>query len=158
MNGKVTQISQIFKDVPISRYQRTSRYQYDAAGNLIQKLDAKKQKTEYDYDDADRLNEIRYYAATDHTTPAKTVTFTYDNAGNLKTYDDGLTYGQYIYDNLHRKITEINDYGTIQFTKEENGVRSLNLTIYRFVAGFDEIVYSIFDLILVQFSDALGSG
>ena len=37
-------------------------------------------------------------------------------------------------------------------------VRSLNLTIYRFVPGFDEIVSSIYGWILVWFSDALGSG
>ena len=37
-------------------------------------------------------------------------------------------------------------------------VRSLNLTIYRFVPGFDQIVSSIYGWILVWFSDALGSG
>jgi hypothetical protein len=42
--------------------------------------------------------------------------------------------------------------------KEEKGVRSFNLTFYRFVPGFVEIVSSIYGWILVWFSDALGSG
>ena len=37
-------------------------------------------------------------------------------------------------------------------------VRSLTLTFYRFVPGIDEIVFSIYDLILVWFSNALGDG
>jgi hypothetical protein len=40
----------------------------------------------------------------------------------------------------------------------EKRVRPLNLTIYRYVPGFDEIVSSIYGWILVWFSDALGSG
>ena len=36
-------------------------YQYDGVGNLIQKFDAENQKTEYAYDDAGRLMEIRYF-------------------------------------------------------------------------------------------------
>jgi hypothetical protein len=42
--------------------------------------------------------------------------------------------------------------------KGSEGVRSFNLTIYRFVPGFVEIVSSIYGWILVWFSDALGSG
>ncbi|MCP4630215.1 MAG: hypothetical protein GY850_42905, partial [bacterium] len=62
--------------------QETS-YEYDGAGNIIQKLDAKNQKIEYVYEDAGRLTYSMYYTATDHNTPEKTVTFTYDNIGNL---------------------------------------------------------------------------
>ena len=82
--------------------QETS-YAYDAAGNLVQKIDAKNQKTEYEYDDAGRLKHIRYFATADDIAPAKTVTFTYDEAGNLTGYDDGTTSAIYSYDDLHRK-------------------------------------------------------
>jgi RHS repeat-associated protein len=87
-------------------------YTYDEAGNLVQKIDAKNQKTEYVYDDAGRLADILYYAATDHATPEKTVTFTYDNAGNLKSYDDGTTSAQYDYDDAYRKTNETVNYGS----------------------------------------------
>ena len=102
-------------------------YQYDAAGNLVQKLDAKNQKTEYVYDDAGRLVEIKYFSATDHATAVKTVSFTYDNAGNLKTYDDGMTTGQYGYDDAYRKISETINYVTFQlsnsYTYYKNGLK-----------------------------------
>jgi hypothetical protein len=35
----------------------------------------------------------------------------------------------------------------------EKGGRSLNLTIYRFALGFDEIGFSIYDLTLILFFD-----
>ena len=102
-------------------------YQYDVAGNLVQKLDAKNQKTEYVYDDAGRLVEIKYFSDTDHATAVKTVSFTYDNAGNLKTYDDGVTTGQYGYDDAYRKISETVNYGTFQlsnsYTYYKNGLK-----------------------------------
>jgi hypothetical protein len=41
---------------------------------------------------------------------------------------------------------------------ERRGVRSLKLTKCQFIPGFGEIVSSIYDLILVWFSDALGFG
>jgi YD repeat-containing protein len=48
---------------------------------LTAKIDAKNQKTEYDYDDAGRLLEIRYLEAANHENPIKSVTFSYDAAG-----------------------------------------------------------------------------
>ena len=91
-------------------------YQYDGAGNLTEKIDAKGQKTEYNYDDAGRLTEAVYYSATDYATPVKTVTFTYDKAGNLLTYNDGTTSAQYLYDDLHRKLSESVNYGSFELT------------------------------------------
>ena len=75
-------------------------------GNLTVKIDAKNQKTEYVYDDAGRRVSTLYYAAGDHTTPVKTVTFTYDNVANLLGYNDGTTSAQYKYDDLYRKTSE----------------------------------------------------
>lgn len=86
-------------------------YTYDAAGNLTEKRDAKNQKTVYTYDDAGRLITIRFYGASDHATPVKTVDFTYDAAGNLTGYSDGSTSAAYTYDDLHRKVAESVNYG-----------------------------------------------
>jgi len=103
-------------------------YAYDAAGNLVEKIDAKNQKTEYGYDDAGRLVQIRYYAAGDHIMPVKTLDFNYDATGYLKSYSDGTTSGTYIYDDLHRKIAETVDYGAFQlsygYSYYKNGVKS----------------------------------
>ena len=85
-------------------------YAYDGAGNLIEKIDAKNQRTVYGYDDAGRLVQIDYYADAADTAPAKTVTFTYDDAGNLTGYDDGTTSGAYAYDDADRKTTETVTY------------------------------------------------
>jgi YD repeat-containing protein len=45
-------------------------YQYDGVGNLVQKIDAKNQKTEYIYDDSGRLTQIKYYDPVDPVNPA----------------------------------------------------------------------------------------
>ena len=102
-------------------------YGYDVAGNLVEKVDAKNQKSEYDYDYADRLVEIRHFAADNPTTPVKTVTFSYDQAGNLIGYDDGVTAGEYTYDDVYRKLSGIVDYGAFQLstacTYYQNGLK-----------------------------------
>ncbi|CAB1059485.1 diguanylate cyclase/phosphodiesterase (GGDEF & EAL domains) with PAS/PAC sensor(s), partial [Olavius sp. associated proteobacterium Delta 1] len=102
-------------------------YDYDDAGNLIEKTDAKNQKTEYDYDDAGRLVQISYFAASDHDNPVKTVTFSYDRAGNLTGYDDGTTSAAYTYDDLYRKLSETVNYGTFEqtssYTYYKNGLK-----------------------------------
>jgi RHS repeat-associated protein len=104
-----------------------SVYAYDGRGNLISKIDPKGQKTEHVYDDAGRRIEIRYYAAGDHAIPVKTVTFTYDKIGNLLSYDDGTTSGQYGYDDLYRKTSETVDYGSFSlghtYTYYRNGLK-----------------------------------
>jgi YD repeat-containing protein len=86
-------------------------YGYDGAGNLVERIDAKNQKTGYVYDNAGRLVEIRYYATAGDTTPVKTVSFTYDDMGNLTGYDDGVTSAVYGYDETYRKVSEAVDYG-----------------------------------------------
>jgi RHS repeat-associated protein len=102
-------------------------YQYDAAGNLIQKTDAKGQKTEYGYNEAGRLVSTSYYHIAGDPTPVKTVTFAYDNLGNLTSYDDGVTSGTYEYDDLSRKLLETVNYGpftkTISYQYYANGAK-----------------------------------
>jgi RHS repeat-associated protein len=86
-------------------------YSYDAAGNLIEKIDPKNQRSEYIYDDTRHLTMVRCYGATDHATPVKTVTFTYDKSGKLESYIDGTTSASYSYDGAGRKNSETINYG-----------------------------------------------
>ena len=113
-------------------------YDYDPAGNLIEKIDAKDQKTTYVYDDAGRLEEINYFTASPDTVPAKTVTFTYDEIGNLTGYDDGTTSATYGYDDLYRKISESVNYGA--FTKT-NAYTYLKNGLKETYTGSDAITY-----------------
>jgi len=71
---------------------------------------------EYRYDDAGRRIEIKNFSASDYINPVKTVTFTYDKAGNLKTYNDGNTSAGYSYDDSYRKTSETVNYGTFSLT------------------------------------------
>ncbi len=86
-------------------------YQYDEGGNRIAVIDAKGQKVEYEYDAANRLIKTDYFTAENPTTPTKSVSFTYDELGNMTTYNDGVTSGSYTYDDLQRKTAEEVDYG-----------------------------------------------
>jgi len=99
-------------------------FAYDPAGNLTEKTDAKNQKTAYAYDAGGRLVHIEYFTASNHSTPQKTVTFTYDASGNLTGYDDGVTSAVYAFDAASRKIAETVDFGpfskTIGYTYYQN--------------------------------------
>ena len=75
-------------------------------------VDTKGQRIEYDYNAINRLTQVRHYASGDHTTPVKTVNFTYDALGNILTYNDGTTSAVYTYDDLSRKTSEEIDYGS----------------------------------------------
>ncbi len=79
--------------------------------NNVPKIDAENRKTAYGYDDAGRLTGVSYFAVSTDAVPIKTVTFAYDNVGNLTGYADGTTTGTYVYDDLNRKTSETIDYG-----------------------------------------------
>ncbi|MFH1152449.1 MAG: DUF6531 domain-containing protein, partial [Pseudomonadota bacterium] len=87
-------------------------YQYDLAGNLVDKTDAEDQITRYTYDAGANLATIDYFAADNATTPESTITLTYDNAGRLTGYDDGVTSAQNTYDPTNKKLSETIHYGT----------------------------------------------
>jgi len=89
-------------------------YQSDnSLGLLIQKTDAKNQTSVYTYDNAGRMTQI---VQTDAASNTKTIGFTYDDAGNLLTYNDGTTSASYTYDNLYRKTQETTNYGAFSLT------------------------------------------
>jgi len=95
--------------------QETS-YEYDAVGNRTAVIDTKGQRIEYTYNKINRIEQVAYFAKGDHETPVKTVHFTYDAMGSLKTWDDGTLSGSLNYDDLQRKTSESIDYGS--FTLE----------------------------------------
>jgi RHS repeat-associated protein len=99
-------------------------YQYNALGQLTKKTDAKNQTSVYTYDNAGRMTQI---VQTDAANNTKTINFTYDDAGNLLTYNDGTTSGAYTYDNLYRKTQETTNYGafslTTSYSYNQNGTK-----------------------------------
>jgi RHS repeat-associated protein len=122
---------------------QATTYQYNGVGSLVRKIDAKNQKIEYEYDDAGRMTATKYFSVTTDTTPVKTVTFTYSNAGNLTGYNDGTTSATYVYDDAYRKLSETINYGTFELTYSyayyKNGLKkSLTMpdgTVYEY--GYD---------------------
>ncbi len=105
---------------------------------MSEKIDAKNQKTAYVYDDAGRLEEIRYFTGAGDTAPIKTVTFSYDKVGNLTGYDDGTTSAVYTYDTLYRKISETVNYGAFSL---ENGYTYYDNGLKKTYTGPDAIPY-----------------
>ena len=91
----------------------TSKYEYDAAGNIIREWSqnnavgstADWAKTEYTYDNRNRLTEVKQYNG---DTVALTTTYTYDNTGNVLTMTSGGKTTTYVY-NRHGNITSETD-------------------------------------------------
>ena len=106
---------------------QVTTYQYFSDGLLKTRVDAKGQKTEYEYYDNDQIKTVKYYESTIDVNPVKTVSFTYDNVGNLTTWDDGTVSGTMQYDEIHRKISESIDYGSFTlsyaYTYYKNGFK-----------------------------------
>jgi RHS repeat-associated protein len=91
--------------------QEETRYEYDAADNQIGQFSHNGQKVAYQYDALSRLTQVDYYAASAHHTPLKTVRFTYDVVGHLRSYSDGTTAATYTYDALGRQLSKTVNYG-----------------------------------------------
>jgi RHS repeat-associated protein len=99
-------------------------YAYDQLSRLIRQEDPKGQVALYCYDDAGRLDRIQTYASTEQVTPLKTVFFAYDRVGNLRGYDDGVTSGEYLYDDSYRKTLETVNYGPFQLSSATQWTRN----------------------------------
>jgi len=94
---------------------KTTYSSYDANDNLIQSIDNKGQLTKNQYDDANRLVQISYYANAGASAD-KTITFSYNAVNTLTGYDDGITSAVYSVDDLQRKITETVNFGAFSKT------------------------------------------
>ena len=114
----------------------TNTYEYDARGNRIKMTEAaglaEERVTEYTYDDANRLIETRGQARTvraqsDHVTETlnfvPTETRTYDARGNVtSTVDAAAGKTVHFYDDLDRKIAEVDALGTVTaYEYDKNG-------------------------------------
>ena len=93
----------------------TFAYTYDANNNLIEQVDAKGQITRHTYDAANRRIRSDYFAS-GSSTASNSVTFSYDTAGRLSGYDDGVTSAVYSDDALGRRISETINYGAFSKT------------------------------------------
>jgi YD repeat-containing protein len=108
---------------------QTIAYQYDPNGNLTQRLSPNGAKRLFTYDDDNRLEKEEHFLPST-TVASKTMTYTYDQCGLLKTYSDGLTSGVYVYDVKGQKTSEAITFGsgtnaftkTITRTYESNGL------------------------------------
>lgn len=96
----------------------TIQFTYDGAAKVISRLDAKNQKSEYDYDDLGRHTERRYFSAGSFITPKQTINFGYDNADNntswaisADTETDRNLSGSAAYNNRDRMTSQTTHYG-----------------------------------------------
>jgi len=86
---------------------QTLRYFYDNRNRLDYRLNARGQKIDYSYNVWGPVNDIKYYADNVTTTVDRTVTYQYDNTGNIQNVTDTVIgptplYG-YTYDALNRR-------------------------------------------------------
>ena len=108
---------------------QTIGYEYDPNGNLRERTSPNGAKREFRYDDDNRL-ELEEHFLPNTMVASKTVSYTYDQRGLLKTYDDGLTSGLYVYNDKGEKTSESITFGrgaaaftkTIGRTYEDNGL------------------------------------
>lgn len=131
--GNVTSIADAESHTTTNTYDRLGRlvriedplghitqYFYNGNDNLDYKIDANGDTIDYDYNDYNELKVITY--------PDHTVRFSYDNTGNLTSYNDGIISTSYTYDALNRKedVTVTYPFGdrAISYTYDRFGNRS----------------------------------
>jgi len=108
---------------------QTITYLYDESGNLTDRISPNGAKRKFRYDDDNRL-ELEEHFLPNTTVASKSMTYTYDDRGLLKTYDDRLTSGLYVYNDNGEKTSESITFGrganaftkTIGRTYEANGL------------------------------------
>lgn len=95
-------------------------FQYDGNDNLTLQVDAKGQVTKYTYDADNRQTAVEYYNNLSDSIVSenliKSISFSYDNLGNLIGYVQGDISSIYTYDDLSRILTTSSNYEGIQST------------------------------------------
>lgn len=84
-------------------------FEYDEDGKNLSRVtstvDGEGRRTEYTYDDLDRITQVRYLAP-DASTAASTITYAYDQAGNLRERKDEAGTHIFTYDDKNQLKTE----------------------------------------------------
>ena len=118
---------------------RETRYTYDSVGNRDSITKPNGDRIVYGYDNANRVVSEGHFIASDYATPVYTVTYAYNDLGQLTGYDDGTVSALYTYDEFMRKTTETVDYGDFSlsyaYTYTDNHLK-------RTFTGPDGIVYT----------------
>ena len=128
----------------------TTRYTYDAAGQLTSETDPAGNVTQYEYDALGRVTNIIEAdpdgAAGPQTNPV--TTYTYDAAGQVTAVTDPLgNVTRYLYDNLGRQVTVLhaNSMGDIEIGATNNGITATDgATDTGFIMYSKENVFSRF--------------
>ena len=124
-----------YTDLETGKVMESYRYSYDKNSNITEKTEV----NNYPKEDTDKVNETKAYTydalgrltktvTTDHKNDdkTKTVTYTYDKAGNRTTEDDGTTQTAYTYNGLDQLQTATKEKGTAvdevrQYSYDANG-------------------------------------
>jgi RHS repeat-associated protein len=80
-------------------------YKYDEFNRLVQLTDRRNRVTKFEYDKLDRLTFERWYADPQDQSPDHTITFVYDQAGQLESAYDSFADYDFSYDYLGRPTT-----------------------------------------------------
>ncbi len=101
-------------------------FTYNAYGNIETYVNARGNKHEYIYNDAQQVEQIKIYADTSATTPLRTITYTRNLRGDITGYDDGSITITFTLDALGRVLSAVTNYGsfskTHSYTYAENGL------------------------------------
>ena len=124
-----------YTDLETGKVMESYRYSYDKNSNITEKTEV----NNYPKVEKDKVNETKAYTydalgrltktvTTDHKNDdkTKTVTYTYDKAGNRTTEDDGTTQTAYTYNGLDQLQTATKEKGTAvdevrQYSYDANG-------------------------------------
>ena len=124
-----------YTDLETGKVMESYRYSYDKNSNITEKTEV----NNYPKEDTDKVNETKAYTydalgrltktvTTDHKNDdkTKTVTYTYDKAGNRTKEDDGTTQTAYTYNGLDQLQTATKEKGTTvdevrQYSYDANG-------------------------------------
>ncbi|MCP4115567.1 MAG: RHS repeat protein [Desulfobacteraceae bacterium] len=90
---------------------RTTLYEYGPTGNRIAVIDPSGRRITCTYSPENRIVRTDCYETAASESPVKITGFTYDEVGNLLTWDDGSASAAMVYDALSQKLSETVDYG-----------------------------------------------